>query len=486
MAGLFCRLRAMPELFCVLRAGWLLLLAALMMVACESPPPPPAAPTLDDILRTGEITVITRNNGQCYYLYRGEKRGFEYDLAQLFADELGVRLKVKIADSWEGMIPSLMNGEGHFIAAAMTITPSRQQQIAFSQGYLDVRQQIIVNRNNGEVRDVKDLNGRMVHVRRGTSYQERLEELREFGLDVYVVTHPDMPTEELIRMVAEDEIEITIADSNIAQRNRRYYPRAIVADSISDLEQLGWAVHPEATSLLHRINQFFEKIKKNGTFEEIYNRYHEDVEAFDYVDLNTFHRRLETRLPRYRKLIETTADRFGFDWRLIAAQIYQESHFNPAAKSHAGAYGLMQLTKTVARKFNVQHILNPRENVEAGVRYLKDLYDHFDQAIGDDRMFIALAAYNVGQGHIWDAKNLARQMNLDPNKWDSLRRTLPLLSYSKYHKYAKYGYARGLEPVRYIKQISIYYDILTYRDVEIGNKGPSEANVDPGVPAQNL
>lgn len=425
-------------------------------------------PTLDDILRSGEITVITRNNGQSYYLYRGEKRGFEYDLAQLFADELGVRLNIKIADSWEGMIPSLMNGEGHFIAAAMTITPTRQQQIAFSQGYLDVRQHIIVNRNNTQVREVKDLNDRMVHVRRGTSYQERLEELRDFGLNVNIVAHPDVPTEELIRMVAENEIETTIADSNIAQRTRRYYPQAVAVDPISDLEQLGWAVHPEATTLLARINRFFSKIKKNGTFDEIFDRDHGGVDAFDFVDLNTFHRRLETRLPRYRKLIEKNAAKYGFDWRLIAAQIYQESHFNPAAKSFAGAYGLMQLTQTVARKFNVRHILNPRENIEAGVRHLKDLYDHFDQAIGDDRMYIALAAYNVGQGHIWDAKNLARQMNLDPNKWDSLKQTLPLLSYSKYYKYAKYGYCRGLEPVHYIKQISIYYDILTYRDVEIG------------------
>lgn len=437
MGRVLLRPRAMPGVHLFQRACRLILLAAVMIVACESPPPPPAVPTLDDILRNGEITVITRNNGQCYYLYRGEKRGFEYDLAQLFADELGVRLNVKIADSWEGMIPSLMDGEGHFIAAAMTITPRRRQQIAFSRGYLAVRQHIIVHRSNTQVRKVKDLNGRRVHVRRGTSYQERLEQLRDFGLNVEIVTYPDIPTEELIRMVAESEIETTIADTNIAQRNRRYYPRAIVADSISDLEQLGWAVHPDATSLLHRINQFFAKIKKNGKFEEIYNRYHEGVDAFDYVDLNTFHRRLETRLPRYRKLIETTADRYGFDWRLIAAQIYQESHFNPAAKSHAGAYGLMQLTKTVARKFNVKHILNPRENVKAGVQHLKDLYDHFDQAIGDDRLFIALAAYNVGQGHIWDAKNLARQMNLDPNKWDSLKQTLPLLSYSKYLQVCK-------------------------------------------------
>jgi len=450
------------------------LIFCLLASGCESPSP--SYRTLDDILRSGEITVITRNNGHCYYLYRGEPMGFEYDLAKRFADFLGVRLKVRIAQKWEGMIPDIMNGTGDFIAASMTITDSRKQQVAFSVGYLPVQQHIIVRRTNYNVRTAEDLDGQTVHVRKGTSYEERLRALRRQGIDVKIVTHPDVPTEELIREVATGEIEITVADSNIAMRNRRYYPQAIVAGAISKREYLGWAVHPKAVALLARINAFFKTIKADGTFDAIYNRYYSDVDFFDFVDLRTFHRRLETRLPRYKNIIQNAADKHGFDWRLIAAQIYQESHFNPEARSHSGAYGLMQLTATVARTQGVSDVFNPRQNIEAGVRHLSDLYDHFDKAIGDDRISISLAAYNIGLGHVWDARNLARAQHLDPNRWASLEKTLPQLSYTKYFKNAKYGYARGLQAVDYVKQIHIYYDILKYRSIEIGKDGETTSS----------
>jgi len=449
------------------------LILCLLAAGCE-PPPPPAPPyrTLNQILRSGEITVITRNNGHCYYLYRGEAMGFEYELAKRFADELGVRLKIRIAQKWEGMIPDLMDGSGAFIAASMTITESRARQVAFSEGYLPVQQHIIVHRSNYAIREAGDLDGQTVHVRKGTSYEERLRALQRQGIDLKIVTHPNMPTEELIRLVAEQKIGITVADSNIAKRNRRYYPQAIVAGAISGRETLGWAVHPKAVQLLARINDFFRTIKADGTFDEIYNRYYGDVEGFDFVDLRAFHRRLETRLPRYKQIIQDAAADHGFDWRMIAAQMYQESHFNPAARSHAGAYGLMQLSETVARTEGVEDIFAPRENIKAGVRHLKDLYDHFDKAIGEDRLYIALAAYNIGLGHVWDARNLARAQHLDPNQWSSLEKTLPQLSYSRYYKHARYGYARGLQAVDYVKQIQIYYDILKYRSLEIGNVPP--------------
>ena len=350
----------------------------------------------------------------------------------------------------------------------MTITESRRQQVAFSDGYLPVEQRIIVHRRNRAVRNMTDLDGQTVHVRKGTSYEERLRVLQRQGIAVTIVTHPDVPTEELIRQVAEKKIQITVADSNIAKRNRRYYPQAIVAGPISDREFLGWAVHPRADRLLARINSFFKTIKADGTFEEIYNRYYGDVDFFDFVDFRTFHRRLESRLPRYKEIIQGAAEKHGLDWRLIAAQIYQESHFDPEARSHSGAYGLMQLTETVARTEGVSDIFDPRQNIEAGVRHMKNLYDHFDKAIGEDRLYIALAAYNIGQGHVWDARNLARAQNLDPNRWVSLEKTLPQLSYTKYFKHAKYGYARGLQAVDYVKQIQIYYDILKYRSLEIG------------------
>ena len=421
---------------------------------------------LESILAAGEIRVITRNNAHCYYFYREQAMGFEYDLAKAFAKYLGVRLRVQIADKWEGMIPSIMNRTGDFIAASMTITPKRQRQVAFSDGYMEIQQHIIVHRNNTAVQTVEDLNGQDVFVRKGTSYQERLEALQKAGVKLFIYRMEDVPTEDLIRQVAAGKIAITIADSNIAQMNRLYHPQIHIADPINTTEMLGWAVHPQADQLRERINAFFREIKVNGKYKKIYDKYYTDIEFFDYVDLRKYHRRLRTRLPAYKKLIITAADRHGFDWRLIAAQIYQESHFNPKARSHAGAYGLMQLTVSTARSLGVKNIYNPKPNIYAGVQHLKNLWDYFDQ-IGDaDRLYFTLAAYNIGQGHIGDARNLAQKMGLDPDKWTSLTQTLPLLRYRKYYKDATYGYCRGTEPLEYIKHIMIYYDILKRQAIE--------------------
>ena len=458
---------AQPKLTVPFRSIKFCLCALAILLSLQSSCEKPADfISLHDVLSAGEITVITRNNSHCYYLYRDQAMGFEHDLAQAFAAHLGVKLKVKIADKWEGMIPELIEGGAAFIAASLTITESRKQQVEFSKGYLSIRQHIIGNRKNGGIKKIEDLAGKTVHVRKGTSYQERLEGLKKQGALLNIQLHEDTPTEEFIQQVADGTIDVTIADSNIAFRNRRYYPQVVVGVPISPVEQLGWAVHPKADKLLEKINAFFKKIKTNGEFQRIYNQYYAHIDIFDYVDLRSFHRRIRTRLPRYQVIIEEAAKKYHFDWRLIAAQIYQESHFNPRARSHAGAYGLMQLTRSTARSLGVDNVLNSKQNIMAGVRHLRNLYQHFDQAKGSDRLFIALAAYNVGQGHIMDARNLARKMDLHPNTWGSLSKTLPLLRYHKYYKDAVYGYCRGQEPLEYVKQIMIYYDILKHQGIE--------------------
>jgi soluble lytic murein transglycosylase-like protein len=181
---------------------------------------------------------------------------------------------------------------------------------------------------------------------------------------------------------------------------------------------------------------------------------------FAKADLKTFQRRVSSRLSRYRKFIKAAAKKHGFDWHLIVAQIYQESHLNPLAKSSAGARGLMQILPGTARSLGVNDIYNPVENINAGVRYLKTLYDQYKSIEGADRMLMALAAYNAGRGHVEDARRLAIKKNLDPDSWESLKKTLPLLRYRKYYKKAKYGYCRGTEPVIYTKRILTYYKII--------------------------
>jgi len=431
----------------------------------------------DNILKTGKIRVITRNNSYCYYIYRDQLMGFEYDLVNTFADYLGVKLEIIIAEQWDEMIPALMDGRGELIAAGMTITPKREKRIAFSNGYTATQQYIIAHRDNRDIKKAEDLAGKTVHVRKGTSYQEGLEALKREGIDLTIELQDNTPTEELIQQVAEKSIAFTVADKNIALLNRRYYPSAVLAFSISEREELGWALNVNAHELLKSANTFFNTIKKNGEFARIYNKYFADIDLFDYVDLRAYHRRLITRLPVYDSIIQKVAEKHNFDWRLIASQIYQESHFDPEAISRAEAYGLMQLAPSTAESLGVDDIFDPEQNINAGVQYLRDLYDHFDKAHGLDRLFIALAAYNVGQGHIFDARNLAKKMQMDPNKWSSLVITMPLLAYQKYYKNAKYGYCRGKEPINYVKQIMIYYDILKRRSLVFNTDNGSKQDL---------
>jgi len=422
--------------------------------------------TLQRIQKTGQITVVTRNNAQCYYLYRDQAMGFEYEMAQAFAEYLGVRLQLKVLDRWEDMVTALNNGSAAFIAASIPIIPNWQTEVAFSDGYMEVEQQIIAHRKNSNIKNAADLSGKTIDIRKGTAYQYRLVELRDQGIDLAIRLHDDLPTEELIQKVADEEIDFTIANSNIISINRRNFPGAVPTGSINDRLQLGWAVNPKSTELLASINQFLEAIKKSGRFDSIYNKYYGDTEDFDYVDLEAFHQRVKDRLSRYSPFIKAAAKKHGFDWRLIAAQIYQESHLNPWAKSHAGARGLMQILPATGESLGINDPFDPVQNINAGVQHLKNLFEEFETAKGKDRLLIALAAYNIGQGHIQDARKLAQKKGLDPNKWESLSQTLPLLQLKKYYQNAKYGFCRGTEPVRYIKQIMIYYDVLKRQGFE--------------------
>ena len=392
--------------------------------------------------------------------------GFEYDLAKAFADFLGVELKVKVSESWDQLFSLLDEGAGEVVAASTTITPSRLKLVDFSKGYLPVQQMVITRMKNKHIKTIDDLEGKSVHVRGGTSYEERLRTLKRSGLDVVIRVHDDILTEELIEGVGEGKIGVTIADSNVALLNRRYYPDIRIAFPIEQPQSLGWAVKKGEKALLDKVNEFFDVIKQNGSLKEIHNRHYAYVEKFDHLDIKKFQHRIKARLPGYEKAVKQAAKMHGFDWRLIAALIYQESQFNPWAKSFSGVRGLMQLTLPTAREMGVKRRLDPDQSIMGGVKYLKKLYDLYDKAPEPDRTLIALAAYNVGTGHILDAQRLASEMKLNPNRWSSLEKALPLLGNARYYKKSRFGYCRGSEPVFHVQSIRTYYDILKRAAIE--------------------
>ena len=444
--------------------SWSLLsiLSFLLVCSCTFGSGEPSSNSLERILESGKITMITQNDAATYYIYRDEAMGFEYDLAKAFADHLGVELEV-ITPKWNDMIPALIDGRGDFIAANMTITPSRRRVVDFSRGYMEVQQQVLVRKRYRGIQDIDDLEGKLIHVREGTSYEDRLLGLVAEGRDIFIQTHPDLPTEELIRRVAHEEILVTVADSNIALLNRRYYPDVKIAFPINDEESLGWAVRKGDRELLEKINLFFDTIEDNGIYGTVYERYYAGVEMLEYVDVKKFHQRIETRLPPFKPIIEDASSKHGLDWKLVAAVIYQESQFNPRARSHTGVRGLMQVTRRTAAEMGITNRLDPAQSVWAGVKYLAGLYDRFDDIPEDrNRMLFALASYNVGYGHVRDAQGLAVEMEMDPGKWSSMEKVLPLLSYPKYYQRTRYGYARGSEPVRYVERVMLFYDILRW------------------------
>jgi membrane-bound lytic murein transglycosylase F len=413
---------------------------------------------LQNIRASGQLVVLTRNNAHCYYVYRGQPMGFEYDLAEAFSKYLHVKLKV-VTPTWKGLIRGLEEGKGDLVAASMSITQSRLRRVDFSRPYLSVEQHVILHKDD-HTEKIEDLAGRTICVRKGTTYEELLKNLKARGINIRIKLYDDMPTEELIRMVAEQEIEATVSDSHIALLNRRYYPDARIAFPLGKPSNLGWAVRKGEKRLLAKVNAFLAQIKKDGTFDRIYTKYFANVEDFDYVDLKRYYRRLETRLPQYRETIQEAAKKYGFDWRLIAAMMYQESHFNPNAESHTGVKGLMQVTLDTAKEVGIESRLDPEQSILGGVKYLRKSYEKFEGVPEPDRLFMALASYNVGYRHVQDAQKIAKQRNDDPNRWISLKETLPLLCHPKYYKRSRAGYCRGRDAVRYVESIITYYDIL--------------------------
>ncbi len=420
--------------------------------------------SLEAIRERGTIVMLTRNGPHCYYAYRDIKMGFEYELAKAFADFIGVRLKVEVMNSWNGLIARLVQGKGDFIAAAMAITPQRRRVIDFSHPYMKGQQQVIVRRGNRKIKTPEDLLGKIIVVKEGSSYQERLEELRK-KIGRFTIKTKDKPTAELIEMVSKGTIETTVANHHIAMLNRRYYPNIKFAFTLGGPEYLAWGVGRGKDSLRRKINEFFNIIKKSGEYEKIYEKYYAYINLLDRLDLKKYDRAIRTVLPRYESIIKMEAERYGFDWRLITAVIYQESHFNPRATSWTGVKGLMQLTKATANEMGVINRLDPQQSIRGGVRYFRQIYDSFNETERGDRILIALAAYNVGKGHIHDAQEIARKLELDPNRWSSLQKTLPLLKEKRYYKKAKYGYCRGTEAVAFVQNVTSYYDMFRERKV---------------------
>ncbi len=420
---------------------------------------------LEQIQSNGHLIVVTRNSPTTYYEAADGPAGFEYELAKMFADELGVELTLVIPESFDDLLEKVADNRVHLAAAGLTITKDREKIFNFGPPYQEISEQLVYNIANRRPRTLKNLRGTL-EVVANSSHEERLEYLREVITDLEWKSNDSLESGELLQMVSDNIIEHTIADSNELALSQRFMINLRVAFDISEPQLLAWALpKTEDKSLLREVQKFFKKIKENGDLTRLIERHYSHVEDFDYVGTKIFMRHIETRLPTYLDYFKHYAEKHGLDWRLVAAMGYQESHWDPDAVSPTGVRGIMMLTSRTAGDLGIKNRLDPESSIRGGAKYFKQMHTRMGDDIAEpDRTWMAMAAYNVGFFHLRDARDITRKLGKDPDRWIDVKQALPLLAQSKWYKQTPFGYARGWEPVHYVENIRRYYDILKWVD----------------------
>ena len=422
---------------------------------------------LQRIQTSGKLTVITFNGPTTYFEGNQGPSGFEYELTSAFAEHLDVELDIRVADQFDMIMPAIQAAHVDMAAAGLSITDERKKQVAFSSPYQTIKQQVVY-RSGGAKRPRKtsDLPNRAIMVTAGSSHVERLQKLKTKHPQIKWQESVSETPENLLVRVWEKNLDLTVADSNIVSVVRQFYPDLQIAFSLPPDDKLAWMfTHSNDKSLVAAANKFLKDFKKSGELNRLLDRYYGPSSQFNYVNSKKFLQRIDELLPTYKKMFQLAEENTGIDWRLLAAQAYQESHWDADAVSPTGVRGIMMLTNATASRLKINDRRDPAESIEGGSRYLKMLMDNLPQRIKQpDRLWFALAAYNVGVGHLEDARILTQKAGANPDSWLDVRQYLPLLAKPEWHKQTKYGYARGYEPVAYVNRVRGYYAILRWSD----------------------
>jgi membrane-bound lytic murein transglycosylase F len=297
-----------------------------------------------------------------------------------------------------------------------------------------------------------------------SSHEENLIQLKNSNQELAWQVSDEFDSEELLLKVLSDEIDYTVIDSNTLAVNRRYYPEISIGFTIKKPQPLAWAVKKNNDqSIYASLVEFFGRVHHDGTLLALDDKYYGHVEEFNYVDTRMFIKAVEGKLPQYQPLFEKYSQEL--DWRLLAAISYQESHWEPHARSYTGVRGMMMLTLPTAKQMGIKSRLDAEQSIRGGAKYFKQMIDRMpDRVPSPDRLWFALASYNIGLGHLNDARKITEKQGGDPDRWVEVKDRLPLLKQKKYYKPTKYGYARGDEAVNYVENIRRYYDTLTWMD----------------------
>ena len=430
---------------------------------------------LDAIKEDGVLHAITIYNSTSYFLYKGVPMGFEYELLSRLAKNLGLKLKITIAEDIDDLFDMLNNGKGDLIAYGLTITEPRKKLVSFTENHY-VTHQALVQRMPDNWRSLPgykidkqlisntlELSNDTVWVRENSSYAERIKNLEnEIGADIPVAhINGNVTTDEIIKMVVDGEIERTVADYNIASINKTYYPILNIDTRVSFSQRIAWAVRQNSPDLLKAINKWINKEKKSDDYYVIYNKYFKNTRSNRSRIKSDFYSKNSNKISKYDDIIKKNASKLGWDWRFLSSQVYQESRFDPTAESWAGATGLIQLMPATAKEVGVSNNYNPEQNIKGGVKYLDRMRDNFE-AVEDSiqKVKFTLAAFNCGAGHVYDAMRLAEKHGKNPNIWDeNVEEYILKLKDRKYYldDVVRHGFVRGREPYNYVRDIFLRY-----------------------------
>lgn len=415
---------------------------------------------LPGIRRHGVLRIVTRNNAASFFLWRGEQMGFEYELLGEFAKRHGLHLEMVIAPQHTSLFEMLARGAGDVAAASLPIDmPERTPEVVMTRPFNYVNDYLVA-RHDDPILGIEDLAGRGVTVRRSSAHWHTLERFRSAGLKLDVFAAPeDVETESLIASVAEGRVDLTVAPGHVLDIELGYRTDIRRAFILRGPVALGWAVRAENPELLAALNAFLDKEYRGLFFNVVHQKYFENPARMRRLRKDRVDHEHADGLSPYDAIVQREAATHGFDWLLIVAKMYQESRFDPKAKSAAGAIGLMQMMPRTAREFGVEDPRDPEQSIRAGVAYLAWLHSRFEPELTvKDRIWFALAAYNAGFGHVRDARRLANELGLDPNRWfDNVEEAMLLLSKRTWYRRATFGYVRGREVVKYVREIRERY-----------------------------
>jgi len=422
------------------------------------------ASQLEQIKQKGELIVLSRYTPTAYHHKGHELIGLEYELAKRFADRLGVKLSIILPKNISHLSHLLTEGHADIAAAGLTITEQRKKQFRFGPPYQEITQKLVYRQGNRRPKRLSALQDRLIEVAANSSHVEQLEQHKKEFPNLNWIETKQLSSGALLELVQLEMVDYTIADSNELKILQNYYPELRAAFDVSPPQSLAWAIAPsDDTSLIKAINTFFKELEDSGELERLKKQYYSHIKRFDYVDTRAFYRRLITELPKYKPLLKQAAKQYDLDWHLLAAVGYQESHWDPDAISYTGVKGLMMITKATAKQMKIQDRKDPKQSIFAGAAYINFLKKRLPERIAEpDKTWLALAAYNVGIGHLEDARILTQQQGFNPDHWQDVKQHLPLLAKKKWYSQTRNGYARGREPVKYIQNIRRYYDILLY------------------------